>query len=60
MDHLELEARTAFPAPSREASVDRSEVSSNGDIQDPEHFNSEPEQAREVVRSPLQNHDKSN
>ena len=47
----------ASPMPSREALVDRSEVSSTGDVQDPEHIDSEHEQVREAVRSPLQNHD---
>ena len=37
VDHQKLEARTASPMPSREASVDQSEVSLNGDVQDPEH-----------------------
>ena len=38
-DHWELKAETAVPMPSREASVDHSEVSSNGDVQDPEPIN---------------------
>ena len=57
-DRQELEARMASPVPSREASVDCSKVSSNGDVQDPEHIDSEQEQAREAVRNPLQNHDR--
>ena len=35
-DCQELKTRMASPVPSREASV--SEVSSNGDVQDPEHI----------------------
>ena len=38
MDHQELKARTAYSVPSREASVHCSEVSLNGDVQDPEHI----------------------
>ena len=38
--------------------MDHSEVSSNGDVQDPEHIDSEQEQVREAVRSPLQNQDR--
>ena len=48
----------ASPVPSKEASVDRSEVSLNGDVQDPEHIDLGQEQVSEVVRSPLQNHDR--
>ena len=58
VDWQELEARMASPMPSREASVDCSKVSFNGDVQDPEHTYSEHEQVREAVRSPLQNHDR--
>ena len=56
-DCQELEARTASPMPSREALVDHSKVSLNGDVQDPEHINLEQE-VSEVVRNPLQNHDR--
>ena len=38
MDRQELKARMASPVPSREALVDHSELSSNGDVQDPEHI----------------------
>ena len=55
---LKLKAGMAFPMPSREALVDRSEVSSNGDVQDPEHIDLGQEQVREAVRNPLQNHDR--
>ena len=44
--------------PSREASVDHSEVSSDRDVRGPEHIDSEQEQIREAVRNPLQNHDR--
>ena len=46
------------PLPSREALVDRSEVSSNGDVQDPERIDLRQEQVREAVRNPLENHDR--
>ena len=58
VDHQELKAETVSPVPSREASVDCSEVSSNGDVQDPEPINLSQEQVREAVRNPLQNHDR--
>ena len=44
--------------PSREASVDHSEVSLIGDIQDTEHVDQGQEQVSEIVRNPLQNHDR--
>ena len=55
-DHQEFEAETASPMPSREASVDRSEASSNGDVQDLEHVDPEQDQIREAVRNPIKNH----
>ena len=62
VDHQELKARikarTTSPMPSREASVDCSEVSLIGDIQDPEHVDQGQEQVSEIVRNPLQNHDR--
>ena len=48
----------ASPMPSREASVNLSKVSSNGDVQDPEHIDLRQEQVRKAVRNPLQNHDR--
>ena len=57
-DHQELEAGMALTMPSKEASVDHSEVSFNGDVQDPEHIDLGQEQVSEVVRNPLQNHDR--
>ena len=44
--------------PSREASVDCSKVSSNGDVQDSEPINLDQEQVTEAVRNTLQNHDR--
>ena len=57
VDHQELEARMVSPMPSREASVDHSEVSLNGDVQDPEHIDLGQEVSK-VVRNPDQNHDR--
>ena len=48
----------ALPVSSREASVDCSEVSLNGDVQDPEHIDLGQGQVSEVVRKPFQNHDR--
>ena len=58
VDHQELEARMASPMPSREASVDHSKVSLNGDVQDPEDIDLGQEQVSEVLRNPLQNHNR--
>ena len=58
VDRQELEAGMASPMPSRKALMDHSEVFSNGDVQDPEHIDSEQEQVREAVRSLLQSHDR--
>ena len=44
--------------PSMEASEDRSEVASDGEVQDQGHFDSQQDQVDEVVRNPLQNHDR--
>ena len=64
VDCQELEARigarTALPMPSMEASVDCSEVSLIGDKQDPEYIDQGQEQLSEIVRNPLQNHDRMN
>ena len=57
-DSHELEAKAASPMPSREALVDCSEVSLIGDVQSLEHIDQEQEQVSEIVRSPLQNHDR--
>ena len=54
----ELEAKMAFPMPSREALLNQTEVSSNRDLQDPELLNPEHIQAQETMRSPLWNHDR--
>ena len=56
--YLELKAERASPVPSREASEDHSEVTSNGGIQDQGHFNFQQDQVNEMVRNPLQNHDR--
>ena len=58
VDHQDLEAGTVSPMPSRDASVDNSEVSSNADVQDSEHIDLRQEQVKEVVRNQLQNHDR--
>ena len=44
--------------PSREALVDHSEASLIGDVRDLEHIDQGQEQVNEIVRSPLQNHDR--
>ena len=55
---MKLEAERASPVPSREASEDCSEVASDKGIQDQGHFNFQQDQVDEVVRNPLQNHDR--
>ena len=57
-DIHELKAKAASPMPSREALVDRSEVSLIGDMQSLEHIDQEQKQVSKIVRSPLQNHDR--
>ena len=57
-DSQELKAKAASPMPSREGSVDCSEAPLIGDVQDPEHIDQGQEQVSEIVRSPLQNHDR--
>ena len=57
-DSHELEAKTASPMPSWEASVDHFETSLIGDVQSLEEVNQEQEQVSEIVSSPLQNHDR--
>ena len=44
--------------PSREASEDHLEMASDGGIQDQGRFDFQPDQVDEVVRNPLQNHDR--
>ena len=56
--YLELKAERALTVPSREASEDRSEVASDGGIKDKGHFDFQHDQVDEVVRNPLQNHDR--
>ena len=48
----------ASPVSSGEASMDCSEVSLNGDVQDPEHIDLGHEQVSDIVRNPLQNHNR--
>ena len=57
-DHQELKAKMVLPMPSREALVVHSKVSLNGDVQDPEHIVLGQKQVSEVVRNPLQNHNR--
>ena len=58
MDSHELKAKATSPMPSREASVDCLKASLIGDVQSLEHTDQEQEQVSEIVRSPLQNHDR--
>ena len=58
VDCQELKAKTTSPMPSREALVDHSKVSIIEEIQDPEHNDQGQEQVSEIVRNPLQNHDR--
>ena len=60
VDHQELEARMVSPVPSREASVNHFKVSLNGDVHNPEHIDLGQEEVSEVVRNPLQNHNRMN
>ena len=48
-DSQEFKAKAASPMPSREASVDRSEASLIGDVQDPEHVDQGQEMVSEIV-----------
>ena len=56
--YMELEAERASPVLSRQASEDHLEVASEGRIQDQECFDFQLDQVDEVVRNPLQNHDR--
>ena len=56
--YLEFEAERASPVPSREASEDCSEVTSDEGIQDQGYLNFQQDQVDEVVRNPLQNLDR--
>ena len=58
VDSHELEAKAASSMPGREASGDHSKVSLIGDVQSLQHIDQEQEQVSEIVRSPLQNHDR--
>ena len=55
---LELKARGVLSAPSSEASVDHTETASEGGTQDSRCFDSPQAHVEEVVRSPLQDHDR--
>ena len=56
--YLYLKAERGAPVPSREASEDCSEVTSDGGIQDQGCFNFQQDEVDDVVRNPLQNHDR--
>ena len=56
--YLELKAERVSPVPSREASEDHSEVASDERILDQGCFNFQLDQVDEMVRNPLQNHDR--
>ena len=57
---LGARSQDGIPVPGREALVDSSEVSLNGDVQDSEHIVLGQEEVSEVVRNPLQNHNRMN
>ena len=58
VDSQELKAKATSPMPSGEASVDCSEASVIGHIQDPKHIDWGQEQVSEIVRNPLHTHDR--
>ena len=58
LSRLEFEVREVLLTPSREASVDHAETASEGGTQDSRCFDSPQAQVEEVVRSPLQDHDR--
>ena len=58
LSQLESEARGVSLTPSGEASVDRTETASEGGMQDSRRFDSPQAHVEEVVRSPLQDHDR--
>ena len=55
---LELEVRGVSSTPSREASLDHAKTASEGGMQDSRCFDSPQAHVEEVVRSPLQDHDR--
>ena len=55
---LELGVRGVSSAPSREASMDCTEMASEGGMQDSRCFDSPQAYVEEVFRSPLQDHDR--
>ena len=58
LSQLELQARGVLSTPSREASMDHAETASGGRTQDSRCFDSPQAHVEEVVRSPLQDHDR--
>ena len=58
LSRLELKARGVSSTPSREASVDCAETALEGGTQDSRCFNSPQAHVEEVVKSPLQDHDR--
>ena len=58
LSQLELKARGVSSTPSREASMDCAETASEGGTQDSRCFDSPQAHVEEVVRSPLQDHDR--
>ena len=58
LSRLELEVRGVSLTPSGEASADHTETALEGGMQDSRHFDSPQAHVEEVVRSPLQDHDR--
>ena len=58
LSRLEFEVGEVSSTPSREASVDHTETAAEGGMQDSGRFDSTQAQVEEVVRSPLQDHDR--
>ena len=59
-NHFKLRAKRASSVPNRGASEDCSGVAYDGEIPDQGCFDSHLEQIDEVIRRPLQNHDRMN
>ena len=58
LSRLEFEVREVSSTPSREASVDHAKTASEGGTRDSRCFDSPQAQVKEVVRSPLEDHDR--
>ena len=58
LSQLELEVRGVSLTPSREMSTDHTKTALEGGMQDSRHFDSPQAHVEEVVRSPLQDHDR--